>query len=164
MRFVHIVNFTQFFLQAFFHNKFFFQIRDAKTEEEFTDLNSNDSVSVLLTASGFVNKILNSSNRDVAVETAILHHTLNVRKLEMDDIRRGMETISLASFLSKNKELWQSIPVFPQTNQISVSAATLEKKLVLHSSVKIDEIDRKEEQALEWCKEYVRALPGILLT
>ena len=117
----------------------------------------------LLTASGFVNKILNSSNRHVALEVAILHHTLNVRKLEMDDIRRGMETISLASFLKTNRELWHSVYVFPQTSQLVVSAATLEKKLVLHSSVKIDEMDDQEKVAFEWCKEYVRGLPGMLL-
>ena len=120
-------------------------------------------MAALLTASGFVNKLISSSNKDMALEAAILHHTLNIRKLEMDDIRRGMETISLVSFLNKNRELWHSVHAFPQTNQVTISAATLESKLVLHSSVKLDEINEQEKQAFELCKEYVRTLPGNML-
>ena len=135
------------------------KIRDANTEEEFNELNENDTVIALLTASGFVNKLISSSNKDMALEAAILHYTLNIRKLEMDDIRRGMETISLVSFLNKNRELWHSVHVFPQTNQVDISVETLESKLVLHSSVKLDEINEREKQAFEWCKEYVRTLP-----
>ena len=71
-----------------------------------------------------------------------------------------METISLVSLLNKTRELWHSVHVFPQTNQVTISAATLNSKLVLHSSFKLDEINEQEKQSFEWCKENVRTLLG----
>ncbi|CAB4027766.1 G2 M phase-specific E3 ubiquitin- ligase [Paramuricea clavata] len=135
------------------------KVRDANTDEMFKELNENEAIVTMLTAAGFVNKLLTSTNRDAALESAMLHHTLIVRKLEMDDIRRGMETIQLAMFLNRNKELWGSSHVFPQSSQVIVLAESLEKKLVLHSSVKQDDLNEQEKLAFEWCKEYVRCLP-----
>ena len=142
--------------------KYFHQIKDAQTVDMFKEINEDEAIVAMLIAAGFVNKFATSTNRDAALEAAILHHTLIIRKLEMDDIRHGMETISSASFLSKCKELWHSPHVFPQSSQVTVTAESLEKKLVLHSSVKDSDMDEQKKRAFEWCKEYVRSLPGML--
>ncbi len=68
--------------------------KDAQTVDMFKEINEDEAIVAILTAAGLVNKFVTSTNRDVALEAAILHHTLIIRKLEMDDIRRGMETIS----------------------------------------------------------------------
>ena len=126
----------------------------------FKELNEDEGVVAMLTAGGFVNKLLTRTNKDAALEVAVLHHSLVIRKLEMNNIRRGMETISLASFLGRNKELWHSPHAFPKLGEVTVSPESLEKKLVLHSSVNQDDMDEHEKKAFEWCKEYVRSLPG----
>ena len=130
----------------------------AETVEEFNQLNADEAVINILVAAGFVNKVVSKSNRDAAYEKALIHFALITRKLEMDDIRRGMEMISLASFLQKNRCLWESQHVFPRVNDIAVSGDILSKKLTLHASA--EDLDEDQNKTFEWCKQYVTCLPG----
>jgi hypothetical protein len=65
--------------------KYVYQIKDAQTEDMLKEINEDVAI---LTAAGFVNKFVTSTNGNAALEAAILHHSLTIRKLEMDDIRR----------------------------------------------------------------------------
>ena len=116
----------------------------------------NEAVFNTLVAAGFVNKLISKSNRDAACEKVLIHFALIVRKLEMDDIRRGMELIYLASFLQKSNHLLDS-HVFPRVNDFAVTGDSLVKKIALHPSV--NDLDETQEKTFEWLN--VSSLPGI---
>lgn len=131
-------------------------MRSAETSDELNHLNGLESVLNTLVTAGFVNKLLTKENKDVACEKVMVHFALMNRKMEMDDIRRGLEIIHLASTMEKNRDLW--CQVFPRMNDVKVSPNVLATKLTLNSSV--GEMDESQKQAFEWCKDYVALLPG----
>jgi hypothetical protein len=94
---------------------FIYQIRNAETNNDLELLNGEEVVimNTLVTA-GFVNKLLNKENKETACDKVMIHYSLMVRKLEMDDMRRGMEIIQLATVLKRDRKLWAEI--FPRVD------------------------------------------------
>lgn len=135
-------------------------MRNAETSDELNQLNGQESVLNTLVTAGFVNKLLTKENKDVACEKVMVHFALMNRKMEMDDMRRGLEIIQLASTMEKNRHLWWQ--VFPRINDVKVSPNVIATKVTLHSSV--GEMDESQKQAFEWCKDYVALLPGTITT
>lgn len=137
-------------------------MREASTEEEISTLNQDGEILNTFITAGFVNKLLNCENKNTACQMAMIHYALAARKMDLDDIRRGMEMIELPRFLQHNRELWFSECLFPRTADIVVSPEVLVEKVVLHSSVGV--LDDVQKETLSWCKQYVRYLPGNTLT
>ena len=130
-------------------------MRNAKTKDDLEELNEDEVVMNTLITAGFVNKLLNEENKEIACDKILIHYSLMVRKLEMDDMRRGMEMVQLATVLKNEKDLWAQI--FPRVNDVQVSADVLVNKIKLHSSeTKTDDSDK----LLQWMKDYVSSLPG----
>jgi hypothetical protein len=134
---------------------FIYQIRNAETNDDLELLNGEEVVMNTLVTAGFVNKLLNEENKEIACDKVMIHYSLMVRKLEMDDMRRGMEIIQLATVLKRDRKLWAEI--FPRVDDIQVPAEVLVNKLKLHSS---ESENDDSEKLLQWMKDYVASLPG----
>lgn len=130
-------------------------MRSAETNDDLQLLNEDEVVMNTLVTAGFVNKFLNKENKEIACDKVMIHYSLMVRKLEMDDMRRGMELVQLATVLKRAKELWAEI--FPRVDDIQVAAEILVNKLKLHSS---ESRSDDSEKLLQWTKDYVGSLPG----
>ncbi len=119
-------------------------------------MNEDKAVINALVTAGFVNKHITKHNKEVACEKLIMHYSLMSRKLELDDIRRGMDIVQLVSFLKNQKDLWME--VFPRVNDIKFEADMLVKKLTLCPGE--GDLDESKEKSFQWCKDYVASLPG----
>ena len=117
-------------------------------------LNGDEVVVNTLITAGFVNKLLNKENKEIACDK-IMIHSLMMRKLEMDDMRKGMEMVQLATVMKQEREMWGEI--FPRVNDIQVSAEVLANKIKLHSN---ESKSDDSEKLLQWMKDYVASLPG----
>lgn len=119
-------------------------------------LNDDLSTTNILTTAGFVNKWLTKENSKAAWQAIMIHYVLQSRKEEMDDIRKGMNVIHFATFLKGSREFWRM--AFPRMEEVRVTASLLQEKISFHFSV--SNASDKENLVFQWCKQYVKDLPG----
>ena len=75
------------------------------TTDGIDELSNNPLVTVLLDNAGFTGVELSLGNKEIAVNQIMVHEVLLKRKQEVEDKRRGMEALSLVSFLKSSHYL-----------------------------------------------------------
>ena len=78
------------------------QVKDA-TSDDLNDLKTRDDIVSLLSVSGFVNNFLTETNKEKALQDLIIFQSLKIRQAEMNEIRRGLESVGLATLLNGNQ-------------------------------------------------------------
>lgn len=86
-----------------FDVKLVFKIRDVETEEELIEAISKDETMVLSTQSGFTNEFVNLSNRPRPCQCIMIHSVFKIRREELEQLRQGLECLSLITFLELSK-------------------------------------------------------------
>ncbi|XP_028407185.1 uncharacterized protein LOC114529572 [Dendronephthya gigantea] len=120
-------------------------------KEELEMLTMSDEVMNLLLTSGFVNKLLTLENRQKAVQDILIFYVLKMRIAELNDIRRGMNSVGLATFLKENPI--HISKAFSYQKEINVVPDDLLKKIKLKSDLK--ELSEEENKSLCWFKRYI---------
>ena len=114
---------------------------------------SEEVVNLLLT-SGFVNKLLTLENRQKAVQDILIYYVLKMRIAELDDIRRGLNSVDLANFLKENSIYTRK--AFANEKDIDIVPDNLLKKIKLKAD--LTEPNEKENQSLYWFKRYINEI------
>lgn len=128
---------------------------EAKTTEEIQQLYSgNPLVPVLLDNAGFTGVILSLENKDLAVHQIMVHEVLLKRKLEVEDIRRGLESLSLSTFLSSFPSLYKQI--FPSAEDFIIKAEMITSQIIPMEGESLN--CRKRRNAFDWLEKYIHEL------
>lgn len=85
-----------------------------------------------------------------------MHQVLMYKKDPIREIRRGLQTASLISFLKDHQELWKII--FATEADVKLDPDLVVKSLKCDPSV--GELNEEQETILNWCKDYVGELPS----
>lgn len=128
------------------------QIRDAENQTEFDTLNNSELVSRLMLAAG-VNVLLGPSTRTVAFQDLLSHEVLLMRHREIVDISRGMQSLSLITFLKLNESLLNV--VFPALEDMSVSPDEIKSKVKLHWEFSNNDLSPEQKQARSYFLEFI---------
>lgn len=128
------------------------QIRNAESEVEFRDLNSSDTVSRLMLASG-VNMLLSPDTKSVAYQDLLLHEVLLMRHHEVADIAKGMQSLTLTSYLKMNDGLLAM--VFPSLADMCVTPEEMKTKVRLHWDFSQAVLSDQEKQARDYLLHYL---------
>ena len=72
------------------------------------------------------------------------------------EIRRGLQTASIISFLKVHRELWKTI--FATAADVKLDPYLVVRSLKCDPSV--GELNANQETVLNWCKDYVGGLPS----
>lgn len=132
------------------------KIASASKDEDFQNLNADEGVSNLLIQCGFVNKLLNKQNSQQACQRVLVHQVLMYKKDPIQEIRRGLQTASITSFLKDHPALWKTI--FATAADVKLQSDLVVRSLKCDPSV--GELNEQQETILNWCKEYVGNLPS----
>lgn len=78
----------------------------------------------------------------------------------MNEIRRGLESVGLATLLNANRSLMKR--AFASSKDIVIKADDLLNKIKVEDPLMKprDEKTQKQNQAVEWLKQYIKALPS----
>ena len=79
------------------------QIQKAESEKDYDILNVADDVQNLLAAAVFANKQIGNSTNTQCFQDILTYEVILKRKMELDKIRRGMDTVGFARFLSRHR-------------------------------------------------------------
>jgi hypothetical protein len=82
---------------------------------------------------------ITAENIQIIADSLVLYNVIEKRKAELDDLAKGMESISLMSFLKKNVEV--SGLLFPRTVEKVVDVESL--KLRIQTEGKLNDSDEK---------------------
>ena len=100
---------------------------NAESADEFTQLNTSDEIATLLSAAGFANKQISANTKAHCFQDVLVYEVIFKRRQELDDLRRGLQTVGLASFLSKKSKLISK--VFPSLRDVKVDFESIKRKL-----------------------------------
>lgn len=103
----------------------------------------------MLTEAGFVNEIVTIENKYRACQCVMTHVVFQTRKDEIDQLRRGMECISLLTFLKSNEGCLPFI--FPLTGDVKISVDELLRLIPQYSPDMGD-----NEKVINWLIKYVK--------
>ncbi len=95
-----------------------FQIQDTHAEEMLNDVAAQDDV---LQHTGFTNELVNMTNKHRACQCLIVHLVLKTRMEEWQQLRDGLESISLLQFLQLCHGCTKF--VFPSTEDMILKAS-----------------------------------------
>lgn len=101
---------------SLFHS-FYVEIQNALNDE---DLNLTPNELLLLTEAGFANELLTMFNKYRACQCVMTHVVFKTRREEIDQLRKGMDSISLISFLQSCEGCLPYI--FPLTDELKITA------------------------------------------
>ncbi|XP_028390794.1 uncharacterized protein LOC114515697 [Dendronephthya gigantea] len=123
------------------------------TKEELEVLNMTDEVMSILLTSGFVNKLLTCENKEKAIQDVLIYNVLRMQITELDEIRRGLESVGLASFLKHNPSF--VCKTFAYRRDITICGEDLLKKIKVYSA----DLSDDENMSLCWFKQLINELP-----
>ncbi|XP_015749579.1 PREDICTED: uncharacterized protein LOC107329406 isoform X2 [Acropora digitifera] len=103
------------------------KILGAKTADDIQQLSSNPLVQVMLDNAGFTGVFLSLENKEIAANQIMVHEVLNKRGREVEDIRRGLE--SLVSLLSTCSSLCNQI--FPRSQEFGINPEMVKSQITL---------------------------------
>ena len=111
---------------------------------------SSDDVLLLLGQAGFTNELVNLSNKHRACQCLIVHLVLKTRVEELQQLRDGLESISLLQFL----QICHSCVcfVFPSVEDITMKASDL---LNLVDKDWLNNLSGIQATVMKWFTEYV---------
>ena len=124
------------------------------TTDGMDALSNNPLVTVLLDNAGFTGVELSLGNKEIAVNHIMVHEVLLKRKQEVEDIRRGMETLSLVSFLKSCPSL--SKQVFPSAAEFTIKPEMVSSQITLMEGETLN--SNKNRNAFHWLHQYIEEL------
>lgn len=71
----------------------------AENEDQLNEAVVNDDTVLLLTQAGFTNELVKLDNRHRACQCITIHVVFKTRREELEQLREGMESLSLIIFL-----------------------------------------------------------------
>lgn len=101
----------------------------AKTADDIQQLSSNPLVQVMLDNAGFTGVFLSLENKEIAANQVKVHEVLNKRRREVEDIRRGLETLALVSLLSTCSSLCNQI--FPPSQEFGINSEMVKSQITM---------------------------------
>ncbi|CAB4024491.1 E3 ubiquitin- ligase UPL2-like [Paramuricea clavata] len=131
---------------SFNNCQFTFNIQDAQKNEDL-DLTPNELL--MLTEAAFVNELVTIENKYRACQCVMTHVVFQMRKDEIDQLRRGMDCISLLTFLKSNEGCLPFI--FPLTGDVKISVDELLQLIPQYSPDMGD-----NEKVINWLIKYVK--------
>ena len=99
----------------------------AKTADDIQQLSSNPLVQVMLDNAGFTGVFLSLENKEIAANQIMVHEVLNKRGREVENIRKGLE--SLVSLLSTCSSLCNQI--FPPSQEFGINPEMVKSQITL---------------------------------
>ncbi|KAJ7377519.1 hypothetical protein OS493_028502 [Desmophyllum pertusum] len=127
---------------------------EAKETDDIQQLCFNSLVPVLLDNAGFTGVMLSLENKDIAVHQIMVHEVLLKRKLEVEDIRRGLESLSLITFLSSSPSLCKR--VFPSAAEFIIKPEMITSQITLMEEESLNSTNRRN--AFNWLHQYINEL------
>lgn len=91
--------------------------------------------------------------RTVTLQDLLLHEVLLTRQREIVDISRGMQSLSLITFLKMNESLLNM--VFPALEDMSVSPDEIKSKVTLHWEFSDKDLSPEQKQARNYFLEFI---------
>lgn len=119
------------------------------------ELHGCDSIGSLLTTSGFVNKLLTLANREKAVQDILIYYVLRIRMAEIYEIRRGLDSVGLSSFLKCHPSFVSK--AFSQSKDVTVESDNLLSKINIEMTP--DTLNNKQRDAIDWFRKFIHQLP-----
>ena len=104
----------------------------------------------MLSEAGFVNELITIQNKYRACQCVMTHVVFKTRKEEIDQLRIGMESISLLSFLKSSEECLSYI--FPLVRDLKITAEEFIN--IIPPSSSFDQGDGGE--TINWFVQYVK--------
>ena len=114
---------------------------------------SNDDILLLLGQAGFTNELVNLTNKHRACQCLIVHLVLKTRVEELQQLREGLESISLLQFLQICHNCIRF--VFPSVDDITLKASDV---LSLINKVWLCNLSGVQETVMKWFSDYVTEL------
>ena len=125
-------------------------MQDAKSEETLYDVvYKDDGIQLLLMQAGFASELVKMNNRHRACQAIILHLVFKTRKEELDQLKPGLESLSLINFLRVSEGCLKY--VFPLQSEAMVTKDDFLK--VIDQSV--ESLEGDEKKAYDWFVQYV---------
>ena len=125
-------------------------MQDAESEETLYNAAYNDdSIQLLLMQAGFANEFVKLNNKHRACQAIILHLVFKTRKEELDQLKSGLESLSVINFLKVSEGSLKY--VFPLQSEAMVTKDEFLK--VIETSV--DSLEGDEKKAYDWFVQYV---------
>lgn len=111
---------------------------------------SKDETMVLSTPSGFTNEFVNLSNRHRACQCIMIHSVFKIRREELEQLRQGLECLSLITFLILSKACIKF--VFSVQSEVEL---TKEDFLSLIDKHWLDSLSVNQRMTMDWFLQYV---------
>ena len=125
-------------------------MQDAESEETlYNAVYNDDSIQLLLMQAGFANEFVKLNNKHRACQAIILHLVFKTRKEELDQLKSGLESLSVINFLKVSEGSLKY--VFPLRSEAMVTKDDFLK--VIETSV--DSLEGDEKKAYDWFVQYV---------
>ena len=132
----------------------YWQMLETKTPDEIQRLSANPLVQVMLDNAGFTGVFLSLENKDIAANQIMVHEVLIKRRREVEDIRKGLESLALVSLLSTCSSLCSK--VFPSSEEFSMTAEMVKSQIILMEGEALDSDNKRN--AFLWLQSYIEEL------
>lgn len=109
-----------------------------------------DEVSLLLAQAGFTNELVTTTNRHRACQCIIVHVVVKTRVEELQQLRDGLESLSLLQFLQLCHGCIKF--VFPTVEDVSFKACDVIRLLDQET---LRSLSNVQEMVLSWFKQYI---------
>ena len=126
----------------------------AKTADDIQQLSSNPLVQVMLDNAGFTGVFLSLENKEIAANQIMVHEVLNKRRREVEDIRRGLESLALISLLSTCSSLCNQI--FPPSQEFGINPEMVKSQITLMEGEVLN--NENKRNAFLWLQSYTEQL------
>lgn len=130
------------------------KILGAKTADDIQQLSSNPLVQVMLDNAGFTGVFLSLENKEIAANQIMVHEVLNKRRREVEDIRRGLESLALVSLLSTCSSHCNQI--FPSSQEFGINPEMVKSQITLMEGEVLN--NENKRNAFLWLQSYIEQL------
>lgn len=126
----------------------------AKTADDIQQLSSNPLVQLMLDNAGFTGVFFSLENKEIAANQIMVHEVLNKRRREVEDIRRGLESLALISLLSTCSSLCNQI--FPPSQEFGINPEMVKSQITLMEGEVLN--NENKRNAFLWLQSYTEQL------
>ena len=111
----------------------------------------NENVSLLLAQAGFTNELVTMTNKHRACQSVIVHMVVKTRLEELQQLRIGMESVSLLQFLQMCHGCIKF--VFPTVDDVTLKASDV---LSLLEQGMLQNLSGVQEMVMNWFIQYIK--------
>ena len=126
----------------------------AKTADDIQQLSSNPLVQVMLDNAGFTGVFLSLENKEIEANQIMVHEVLSKRRREVEDIRKGLESLALVSLFSTCSSLCNH--VFPSSQEFGINPEMVKSQITLMEGEVLNSENKRN--AFLWLRSYIEEL------